>query len=228
MGKTFYLAGDSTMAQYPSERLPMQGWGAKLDLFLDKEVRVVNEAICGRSSKSFIGEGRLERILEAIGEGDVLLIQFGHNDEKDDPDRHTSPWSTYADTLKQYLDGARERGAQPVLITPISRRYFDADGLLTPTHGDYPRAMEALARREQVPLIDLTGRSASVFREMGPQRSRSWFAQLLPGEHDNYPDGITDDTHLNETGAEAVAKIAAQALEAAGLAAGLRRSIGGT
>ncbi len=217
MGITFYLAGDSTMADYPPERLPMQGWGAKLSLFLEKEACVVNEAACGRSSKSFVDEGRLDRILRVIGEGDVLLIQFGHNDGKDDPERHTSPWTTYAETLKRYLDGARERGAHPVLVTPIARRYFDADGLLTPTHGDYPRAMEALAQRERVTLVDLAGRSASAFKEMGPQHSKRWFVQLRRGEHPHYPNGIMDDTHLNEYGAQAAAGLVAQALAAAGV-----------
>lgn len=212
MGKTFYLAGDSTMAEYPMERLPMQGWGAKLHLFLREDIRVVNEAVNGRSSKSFIDEGRLDRILENIVEGDILLIQFGHNDEKDDPDRHTSPWGSYAECLRRYIDGARRKEAQPILITPISRRYFDADGLLKPTHGDYPRAMEALALREKVPLIDLAGRSASAFKEMGPKRSKEWFTHFQSGEHPNYPDGIADDTHLNETGAEEVAGIVAGTL----------------
>lgn len=217
MTVTFYSAGDSTMANYPQDRAPMQGWGNKLELFLQPEVNVVNEAACGRSSKSFIDEGRLERILRQIGEGDYLLIQFGHNDEKDDPDRHTSPWGSYGEYLKRYIDGARAEGAKPILLTPISRRRFDADGLLTQTHGDYPRAMEALALRENVPLIDLTGRSASAYKEMGRWRSRQWFTQFEAGVHPNYPDGIMDNTHLNEDGAVAIARIAAQALAEIGI-----------
>jgi len=205
------------MADYPTDRAPMQGWGKKLPLFLQPNANVVNEAICGRSSKSFIDEGRLDRILQQLGEGDYLLIQFGHNDEKDDPDRHTSPWGSYGEHLKRYIDGARAKGAKPILLTPISRRWFDADGLLTQTHGDYPRAMEALALREDVPLIDLTGRSASAYKEMGHQRSRQWFTQFEPGVHPNYPEGIMDDTHLNEEGAVAIARMAAQALAGIGI-----------
>ncbi|MEJ8305507.1 rhamnogalacturonan acetylesterase [Saccharibacillus sacchari] len=217
MTVTFYLAGDSTMADYPQDRSPMQGWGNKLQLFLQPDTNVVNEAVCGRSSKSFIDEGRLDRILRLIGKDDYLLIQFGHNDEKDDPDRHTSPWGSYGEYLKRYIDGVRAKGAKPVLLTPISRRWFDADGLLTQTHGDYPRAMEALALRENVPLIDLTGRSASAYKEMGHQRSRQWFTQFEADVHPNYPDGIMDDTHLNEDGAVAIARIAAQALAEIGI-----------
>ncbi|MDO3411854.1 rhamnogalacturonan acetylesterase [Saccharibacillus sp. CPCC 101409] len=217
MTQTFYLAGDSTMASYTPDRAPMEGWGAKLFSFLPPSVRVVNEAICGRSSKSFIDEGRLDRILEHISPGDLLLIQFGHNDNKEDPLRHTCPWSTYPQTLKRYIDGARDKGAQPVLITPLCRRYFDANGLLLPTHGDYPRAVESLAVRERVPLIDLTGRSAAAFKEMGDARSREWFTQFKPGEHPNYPDGIQDNTHLNEQGARSVAALVADGLERCGL-----------
>ncbi|NGZ74456.1 rhamnogalacturonan acetylesterase [Saccharibacillus alkalitolerans] len=214
---TFYLAGDSTMADYPADRAPMQGWGRALIRFLPAGFKVVNEAMCGRSSRSFMEEGRLDRILRTIGEGDYLLIQFGHNDEKDDPDRHTSPWSSYAECLLRYIDGARTRGARPILITPLCRRHFDADGLLKPTHGDYPRAMEALAVREGVPLIDLTSRSAAAYKEMGDRRSRDWFTQLAPGEHPNYPEGIEDDTHLNERGAEAAAELVADGLRTIGI-----------
>ncbi|GGO07537.1 rhamnogalacturonan acetylesterase [Saccharibacillus kuerlensis] len=220
---SFYLAGDSTMADYPEERAPMQGWGNKLPLFLPGGSKVVNEAVCGRSSQSFIEEGRLDRILQAIREGDYLLIQFGHNDAKDDPERHTSPWSSYRECLLRYIDGARGKGAQPILITPLSRRHFDADNLLLATHGDYPRAMEALAVRENVPIIDLTSRSAAVYKEMGERQSRQWFTQFAPGEHPNYPEGIEDNTHLNEQGAEAVAELVADGLRRIGV-----RTLGGS
>ncbi|WP_309122509.1 rhamnogalacturonan acetylesterase [Paenibacillus sp.] len=209
-----YLAGDSTCATYPPEQAPMQGWGARLHRFLPADVRVVNEATCGRSSKSFIEEGRLERILQRIQPGDFLFIQFGHNDGKEDEARHTSPWSTYPRYLRQYIDGARGKGARPVLISPICRRHFDIDGLLLHTHGEYPRSMEALAAQEKVPFIDLHGRTAVAFKEMGDAASREWLTWLRPGEHPNYPEGIEDNTHLNERGAEAVARMAADAIDA--------------
>jgi lysophospholipase L1-like esterase len=210
--QTIYLAGDSTMATYPPESYPMQGWGAKLSLFLPSTVQVVNEAVCGRSSKSFIDEGRLAGILETIRPDDFLFIQFGHNDSKEDSERYTSPWTTYPMYLMQYIDGARARGAQPVLLSPLCRRHFDPDGLLVHTHGDYPKAMEALAVRENISFIDLCGRSAVAFKEMGDLKSREWLTWLSPGEHPNYPDGIRDNTHLNEQGAEAIARMVAEAI----------------
>nr|WP_312029645.1 rhamnogalacturonan acetylesterase [Paenibacillus sedimenti] len=210
--QTFYLAGDSTMADYPPKSYPMQGWGNKLHLFIPDSVRVVNKAVCGRSSKSFIEEGRLEEILQMIKPGDYLFIQFGHNDSKEDAERHTSPWSTYHRYLRQYIDGASAKGAHPVLISPLCRRHFDVDGLLINTHGDFPRSMEALAVQEKVPFIDLCGRSAVAFKEMGDAKSREWLTWLRPGEHPNYPEGIEDNTHLNEQGAEAVARMVADAI----------------
>ncbi|MGO4108290.1 rhamnogalacturonan acetylesterase [Paenibacillus sp. YAF4_2] len=212
MTLTVYIAGDSTAANYPPEQAPMQGWGAKLGLFLPASYRVANEGVCGRSSKSFIEEGRLESILERIQPGDFLLIQFGHNDSKEDMDRHTSPWDTFPKYLQQYIGGVKDKGATPVLISPICRRHFDFDGLLIHTHGDYPRSVEALAVREKVSFIDLNGRSAAAFKEMGELKSKEWITWLMPGEHSNYPDGINDDTHLNECGAEAIARIVAEAL----------------
>ncbi len=217
MGSTFYLAGDSTMADYLPDRAPMQGWGNQLRLFLTESAHVDNRAVNGRSSRSFAEEGRLDELLDSIEEGDYLLIQFGHNDAKDDPERHTSPYGSYEQYLKRYIDGARQKGAKPVLITPLCRRCFDPDGLLTDTHGDYPRAMEALAVRENVPLIDLTSRSAAAFREMGSLRSREWFTHLAPGEHPNYPEGIADDTHLSEQGAFEVARLVADGLRRLGI-----------
>ena len=123
MGKqTIYLAGDSTMADYPPKSYPMQGWGNKLHLFIPDSVRVVNKAVCGRSSKSFIEEGRLEEILQMIKPGDYLFIQFGHNDSKEDAERHTSPWSTYHRYLRNISTERERRG-----LIPSSSRLFAAD-----------------------------------------------------------------------------------------------------
>jgi lysophospholipase L1-like esterase len=110
------------------------------------------------------------------------------------------------------VDGARSKGAHPVLISPVSRRHFDANGTLLDTHGAYPEAMKRLAARKKVPFIDLSGKSAIALRELGDERSKRWLTWLRLGEHPNYPDGIEDNTHLNEQGAEAVARLVAEAL----------------
>lgn len=209
---TVYLAGDSTVADYPHERHPMLGWGARLISLLEPGIRIVNAATNGRSSKSFIDEGRLDAVLAAMGEGDVLLIQFGHNDSKPDAERRTEPWTTYQECLKQYIDGARALGAYPVLISSVSRRRFDENGTLQGTHEDYPEAMKQLAEREGVPFIDLSAKSFARLQEMGMEQSLEWFTWLKPGENPNYPEGVEDNTHLNEKGAAAVARLVAEEL----------------
>ncbi|MER6921183.1 rhamnogalacturonan acetylesterase, partial [Streptomyces spiralis] len=118
--RTLYIAGDSTAAQKYTDEAPETGWGMALAFFLRDGVTVADHAVNGRSSKSFIDEGRLAAILAGIRPHDILLVQFAHNDEKSaDPTRCTEPWTTYQDCLRQYIDGARERGARPVLATPV-------------------------------------------------------------------------------------------------------------
>lgn len=209
---TVYLAGDSTVADYPHEKHPMLGWGARLFSFMDPSVRVFNAATNGRSSKSFINEGRLANILATIGAGDVLLIQFGHNDSKPDEERRTEPWTTYQEHLMQYIEGARAKGAFPILISAVSRRKFDENGQPVDTHGEYPEAMKQLAEREGVPFVDLRAKSFACLKEMGPEKSVEWWTWLKPGENPNYPDGVEDNTHLNMTGAQAVARLVAEEL----------------
>jgi lysophospholipase L1-like esterase len=175
-----------------------------LPFFLRKGVEVTNRAINGRSSKSFVDEGRLDAILAAIRPGDLLLIQFGHNDEKiDDPTRYTEPWTTYQDYLRLYVDGARGRGARPLLATPAERRRFDADGNAVPTHGDYPAAMRALAQQERVTLLDIEALSLALWQRLGVEETKVYF---------NWTETEQDNTHFNPPGAIAVARLVAREL----------------
>lgn len=145
-----------------------------LPFFLQKDLAVANHAVNGRSSKSFFDEGRLDAILDVIAPGDFMIIQFGHNDEKSaDPVRYTEPWTTYQDHLRLYIDGARARGARPVLATSVERRKFDASGNAVPTHGDYPAAMRALAEEERVALLDIQACRSRSGRSWGSRRRRS-------------------------------------------------------
>ena len=154
---TVFIAGDSTACDYGPSRAPRAGWAQMIGAFFDEQQIIIeNRAISGRSSKSFIDEGALDGILADIKSGDYLLIQFGHNDaKKEDPSRYSDP-ETFKTYLSQYMDGARRRGAKPVLITPVHRRSFEK-GRLVSTHGAYPGAVTALAKGLKVPLIDLTG-----------------------------------------------------------------------
>lgn len=203
-GPTLYIAGDSTAAQKYADAAPETGWGMALPFFLHDRLSVSNHAMNGRSSKSFVDEGRLAVILEAIRPGDRLLIQFAHNDEKSaDPTRYTEPWSTYQDYLRQYVDGARSRGARPVLATAVERRKFDADGTALPTHGDYPAAMRALADTEGVPLLDVQTQSLALWQELGVEATKAYF---------NWTATEQDNTHFNPPGAIEVARLVAAGL----------------
>jgi lysophospholipase L1-like esterase len=202
--RTLFIAGDSTAAQKYADAAPETGWGMALPFFLHEDVVVADHAVNGRSSKSFIDEGRLDVILEAIRPGDLLLVQFGHNDEKTaDPTRYTEPWTTFQDCLRSYVHGARARGARPVLATPVERRKFDADGNAVPTHGDYPASMRALAADERVALLDIQARSIALWQRLGVEETKRYF---------NWTATEQDNTHFNPPGAIAVARLVASGL----------------
>nr|MBP9697313.1 rhamnogalacturonan acetylesterase [Thermomonas sp.] len=159
-----FIVGDSTASEYGAERAPRQGWGMQLQSFLDPAAwQVRNHAQSGRSSRSFIEEGWLAPVERSLARGDVLLIQFGHNDEKaEDPTRYNEPAQAFPQWLARYVALARAKGATPILVTPLARRKFERgsriDQLLD-THGAYPPAVRALAAREGVGLVDLTASS---------------------------------------------------------------------
>ena len=209
VSRTVHLAGDSTAAQKYADAAPETGWGMALPFFLNPALAVDNRALNGRSSKSFVEEGHLAGTLAAIRAGDLLLIQFAHNDEKsEDPARYTEPWSTYQEYLRRYVSGARERGAVPVLATPVERRRFDAAGNAQPTHGEYPAAMRALAAAEGVPLLDIQALSLGLWQRLGPEETKRYF---------NWTATEQDNTHFNPPGAIEVARLVAGQLVARGV-----------
>ncbi|QNP66519.1 rhamnogalacturonan acetylesterase [Streptomyces genisteinicus] len=202
--RTLFVAGDSTAAQKYTDAAPETGWGMALPFFLHHGVRVANHAVNGRSSKSFLDEGRLDAILGAIRPGDWLLVQFAHNDQKaEDPARYTEPWSTYQEHLLRYVRGARERGARPVFATSVERRRFDAQGDAVTSLGDYPAAMRALAELEGVALLDVQALSLALWQELGPEETKAYF---------NWTGTEQDNTHFNPPGAVAVARLVAREL----------------
>ncbi|WP_183961629.1 cupin domain-containing protein [Chiayiivirga flava] len=194
-----FIAGDSTASTYGPERAPRTGWGQVLQTFLDPAAyEVRNHAQSGRSSRSFIEQGWLDGIDAELRAGDVLLIQFGHNDEKiEDSARYTEPREAFARWLLRYVTLARERGATPILVTPVARRVFD-HGQLLDTHGVYGDAVRALARREKVALIDLQARSMDWLRALGDAASKPFYMHV-PAQQQ------ADDTHFQRHGAVAVA-----------------------
>lgn len=208
---TWFLCGDSTMADYPPKDAPMTGWGQALKGLVDG-VFVENCAVCGRSSKSFIAEKRLNFVELCLRKGDKLFIQFGHNDEKPDVERATVSRVTYPEYLGMYIDAARRQGAEPILLTSIARRHFDENGNLKHTHGDYPAAMRDLADDRGVRLLDMEKATEALLSDMGDEASKALFNWQEKG-HPNYPDGVQDNTHLSFTGAVRLAKLALDLME---------------
>jgi lysophospholipase L1-like esterase len=224
---TVYLAGDSTMAQKLPEKRPETGWGEELQKYFDeRRVVVENHAQNGRSTKSFIAEGRWQAIVAKLKPGDYVLIQFGHNDEsKEKGDRYTPP-EDYRKNLVRFVADVREKKAIPVLLTPVMRRRFDKDGVFQDTHGEYPDIVRGVAREQKVALIDMHRKSERVLKQYGPEESRKLFLQLKPGENPNYPKGVEDNTHFSPLGAGIMASLAVEGIkeQKIGLAKFLKKS----
>ena len=205
-----FMVGDSTMANKTEKEIPEWGWGMALGKFFVDPAMIRNHAKNGRSSKSFVDEGLWQKVLDELRAGDFVIIQFSHNDEKSDAARHTDPATTFRDFLRKYVRETRERGASPILATPVARRKFNAAGALTETHGAYPDAIRVVAREEKVPLLDLQTATAEMLRDAGPEPSKKFFMWIEGGVYPNRPNAVQDDTHFVEPGATRVAELAAQ------------------
>src|ERR1043165_6337073 len=170
-----YMIGDSTMANKPLD-LPERGWGMALGKFFVDPAMVQNHAVNGRSTKSFIDEGRWDKVLAELRAGDFVIIQFAHNDEKkEDPARYADPATTFRDNLRKFIRETRAKNATPILATPVCRRKFDAAGKLVPTHGAYPDALRAVAKEEKTPLLELEKATAKWLQAAGDEPSRKFF-----------------------------------------------------
>jgi pectinesterase len=212
---TIFIAGDSTAAPKLTERRPETGWGEAFATLVDTtRFRVDNRALNGRSTRTFIEEGRWASLMESLKPGDWVFIQFGHNDEsKDKVDRYAPP-ADYRANLVRFVADVRAKRAKPVLMTPVMRRRFDGGGRFYDTHGEYPDIVRAVARSDSVPLIDMHLMTRRLLEERGRDATRELFLQLRPGENANYPDGIDDNTHFSPKGALAVARLAHDAFSA--------------
>lgn len=212
---TIHLIGDSTMANKEGtpEENPERGWGQVLSQFFDSSIEVINYAINGRSTKSFISEGRWKEVCQNLKKGDYVLIQFGHNDQKNnDPSRYTNPTGSYYYNLKKFVVESREKGATPILLTSIVRRSFNENGTLEDTHGIYPLMVRQLANDLNVDFIDHLYLTEKIVSELGPDKSKRIYLWVNPGEYQRFPDGKQDDTHLNLDGANLYSKLVASEL----------------
>ena len=214
---TVYLIGDSTMSDKLPEAAPETGWGMPFASFFNGQVKVDNRARNGRSTKTFIGENRWQSVEESLRPGDYVFIQFGHNDESESkPERYT-PVKDYKKNLEKFITETRAKNAIPVLLTPVTRRRFDSDGNVRETHPGYSEAVMEVAKKLKVPAIDLDSRSRKLLSDYGEEGSKQLFLQLKEGEHPNYPQGITDNTHFSPLGAYEVARLVAEGIRENGL-----------
>jgi lysophospholipase L1-like esterase len=191
------LVGDSTMASYPNppkDRPDLTGWGQVFGEFFTDRVEVLNHAASGRSTKSFMAEGRWKKVLAA--QPDWVFVQFGHNDQKD---RDLAPDGGYREYLARYVDEARKAGAKPVLVTPVARRTFEG-GKASTTLTPFADATKAVGAEKGVPVIDLHARALALFDRLGDDGSADLTASA------------TDRTHFSKKGARLVAGLVAQAI----------------
>lgn len=227
---TIFMIGDSTMANKDISGGKLErGWGMMLGHCFSEGVRVDNHAVNGRSSKSFIDEGRWDKVLGAIKPGDYVFIQFGHNDEKKDEKRHTVPGSTFDDNLRKFVSETRERGGIPVLFNSVVRRNFSGsttavadddlrgnssahlkeDEVLIDTHGDYLLSPLNVAKEMNVPFVDANKITHELEQSLGVEGSKKLHMWFLPGETPSLPEGRQDNTHYNIYGAGVVAGLLA-------------------
>jgi polygalacturonase/lysophospholipase L1-like esterase len=207
---TVYTIGDSTMANKNTNGNPERGWAMALPAFFDAtEVKIENHAMNGRSTKSFIDEGRWEKVVNKLKSGDYVFIQFGHNDEKKDkPSVYADPHGAYRDNLTRFVNETRAKGAYPVLMTSIVRRHFDENGVLKNTHGEYPDVVRKLAKELDVPLIDIEAKSRKLIQDLGDEESKKLFVWFGENVYPKFPKGKKDSTHLNGSGAHLIAQLA--------------------
>ena len=234
---TIFIIGDSTAANKDiSGDKKERGWGMALQCYFDDNILVDNHAVNGRSSLSFINEGRWEKVLEKLKPGDYVVIQFGHNDEKPKADRHTDPGSTFDYNLAKYVRETREKGGIPVLMNCVVRRNFfvqipendddeklrtttfkdgvkmvEGDSLID-THGLYRVAPRDVAQRMNCHFIDANAITHRLEQGLGTEASKKLHMWFLPGEEHSVPEGRQDNTHYNIYGAHVVARLLADAL----------------
>ncbi len=216
---TIWLIGDSTVCDQPLDRAPVTGWGTPFAHYIDTSAVVVNKARGGRSTRTFISEGRWKEVVDNMQKGDFVLMQFGHNDEAKEPqykDRYT-PVPDYKKNLELFIAETRAKGGHPVLISPVTRMRFDNDGKPQETHIEYTQAIKETGVKTQAPVIDLDGMSLNLLRELGPEKSEFLYMYVDSLQNPHYPKGRKDWTHFNEYGARRMAELVLNDIKKQGL-----------
>ncbi|MBN2520399.1 MAG: rhamnogalacturonan acetylesterase [Bacteroidales bacterium] len=210
-----FTIGDSTMANKEQPEINSErGWCQMLQQFFNDSVEIKNHAVNGRSTKSFIDEGRWDVILDSLNPGDYVFIQFGHNDQKiSDPKRYTNPYTAYRRNLEKFVNDTRLKGATPVLFSSIVRRKYNENGVLEDTHGAYPYITRQVAKELNVPFIDLQLKTEDLVNSLGEEKSKELYLWIEPNENEYFPDGKIDNTHLSVKGGNEVARLAIEGIK---------------
>jgi len=208
---TIYLAGDSTVVDQDDE--PWAAWGQMLPRFLRPGVVVANYAESGETTRSFVGEQRMAKILSVIQPGDYLFIQFGHNDQKP----NAVSLEDYKSLLVGFIAQARGKGANPVLVTSMNRRSFEANGQIKNTLAAYTEAVREIAAQQKTPIIDLNAMSKSLFEALGPEGTKKAFVHYPANTFPDQPKALADDTHFNSYGAYELARCMVHGIRSARL-----------
>ena len=199
---TVFLCGNSTVVDQDSE--PWASWGQMITRWFGPEVAIANFAESGETASTFIAANRLAKALSMMKAGDYLIAEFGHNDQKQ-RGPGMGAYYNFATALKTFIDETRARGATPIFVTPTQRRSFK-DGRIQETHADYPEAMEWVAARENVPLIDLHSMTRTFYEAMGEDESIHAFVHYPAGSYPGQKTDFKDNTHFNPYGAYELAK----------------------
>lgn len=203
-----FMIGDSTMANKPLYENPERGWGQIFPQYFTGNVEIKNYAVNGRSTKSFLKEGRWDSVLKYLQKDDYVFIQFGHNDQKiEDSNRYAAPQTLYRNNLIRFINETRAKKANPILVTPVMRRKFDADRKFVDQHGAYPDVVRTIAKEMNVPLIDLHKSSQALIEQQGIEGSKKLFLWIDPKHFKAASEGRKDDTHFSAYGAAQMASL---------------------
>lgn len=206
---TVFLCGNSTVVDQDDE--PWASWGQMITRWFNDSVCFCNLAESGETASTFIAAGRLKKGLSMMKSGDYIIMEFGHNDQKQ-KFAGAGAYYNFATALKTFVDEARQRGATPIFITPTQRRSFDEQGRIKETHANYPEAMAWVAEREGCKLIDLHLMTRQLFEAMGEEGSKRAFVHYPAGSYPGQTKAFADNTHFNPYGAYQIAKCVIEGL----------------
>jgi lysophospholipase L1-like esterase len=206
---TVFLCGNSTVVDQEDE--PWASWGQMITRWFGSQVAIANFAESGLSCTTFLAQLRLDKILSQLKKGDFVIVEFGHNDEKEKKPGDGA-WYSYSRNLKIFADRVKAAGGHIIFCTPTARRFFK-DGRIENTHGDYPAAMKTVAEREQVPVVDLTRMSTVFYETLGEEGSKKALVHYPANTFANQEKALADNTHFNPYGAWEIAKMVVMGLK---------------